>query len=311
MSAPDFFRREALDHHTRGAVDSPVILIPPTWTRWMMQVLLAGAAGAIAFLILGTSSQYADGPAIIRARDRVALTAHLPSTVEAVHVGPGARVRKGDRLVTFHAAEEAAQSATLRQQLDAALVRMLANPADEAARHALADLRSQGDLLAVRLENREIRAPEDGTIGDVRVRPGQGVAPGDVLLSMTRGGSGHVVVALLPGQRRPAMHPGQSLRLEVAGYAYAYLTVTIERVGEDVVSPLEVRRLLGTDVADGLVLPGPVVLVHAALPGDHFDVGGYRYPYHDGMRASARARLQSERLITTLIPGLRALQPAP
>ena len=134
---------------------------------------------------------------------------------------------------------------------------------------------------------------------------GQSVEPGEVIASIAREGGRFSVLVLLPGQQRPALREGQPLRLELVGYQYVYQTMMIERVDEGVIGPHEVRRVLGPEVADSIPVDGPVGVVHATLPDATFVWGGDVYRYFDGMHATARVRVRTERLLTMLVPGIK------
>ena len=64
-----------------------------------------------------------------------------------------------------------------------------------------------------------IRARSDGMIGDVKVRIGQLVAPGDIVASITGDVGSLEVIALMPGEDRPRLAPGMTL-LAVNGRGY-------------------------------------------------------------------------------------------
>lgn len=298
----EIFRKEALEHHAASRHEGEVLLMIPDWAKWSYRLLLALVVVGLIFISAGSVSQHAEGPAIIRASERSPVTATRAGTISAIHTTQGAKVSAGDLLLRLHAAEEQAQLAASQRDFDAALVRMLTDPLDGGARQAVSTLRAQRDLIASRAAEREIRAPISGTIGDVRVRPGQSVTPGDLLVSITAGPARFSVIAFLPGERRPSLRAGQPLRLEIRGYPYAYEDLTIERVDGEVVGAVEVRRLLGAEVADAVPVSGPVVAVHAALPGVSFAASGETHAYHDGMPAVARARLGSARIISLLFP---------
>jgi len=303
----DIYRQEAVDHHAGFRTEGEVLLILPGWTRWTYRLLLGVVTGAFVFLAFGSVSHYAEGPAIIRADERLAVTAAQAGIVATVRVAPGMRVARGDVLVRFRSTDEEGQLASLQHEFDAALVRMLSNPLDQAARQAVGALRAQRELLDVRLGERVLRAPEAGRVGDVRVRPGQNVTPGELVASIARDQASFSVLALLPGQQRPELRPGMPLRLEITGHAYAYQTLTIDRIDDEVVGPYEVRRMLGPEISDSIPVAGPVVLVRARLADTGFVSAGRRYGYFDGMHGAAQAKVRSERLVTVLLPGLKAL----
>lgn len=301
----DIFRAEAVDYHAGSRVEGEVLQMLPGWTRWTYRLLVALFVVFVVFVAVGSVSQYAEGPAVIRAEERVAVTAAVHGIVASVHVRSGMRVQRGDVLLRFRSADEEAQTASAMKAFETALVRMLANPLDQSARQTVAGLRAERDLTTARLSERVVRAPEPGTVGDIRVKPGQSVMPGELLASIAREHARFTVLALLPGQQRPALRAGLPLRLEITGFPYVYQALVLDRVDDEVIGPHEVRRVLGPEVADSVAVSGPVVVVHASLPADAFASDGRLYRYADGMHASARVQLRSERLLTTILPGIR------
>jgi hypothetical protein len=116
------------------------------------------------------------------------------------------------------------------------------------------------------------------------------------------------VVILVPGEFRPQLRPGMPIRFEIAGYRYAYQALTVRSVGEDVVGPNEARRYMGPGLADSVTVGGgPVVVVEAALPAETFAAEDKTYRYHNGMSGRAEVRVRSEKILFTLVPGLKAL----
>ena len=57
-------------------------------------------------------------------------------------------------------------------------------PGDGGLRQTVGSLRVQKERAAARLEERLIRAPHAGTVSDVRIRQGQALSAGDVVLSL-------------------------------------------------------------------------------------------------------------------------------
>lgn len=96
-----------------------------------------------------------------------------------------------------------------------------------------------------------------------------------------------------------------SLRLKLSSFQYADQKLTVDCIGEQVVSPAQVKRYLPADSAYSVSLSGPVVPVFATLPSDTFEANGRRYAYYDGMGATAEVATSSERLIFALVPGLK------
>ena len=202
---------------------------------------------------------------------------------------------------------EQAEHARVRKEFDLRLVRLLRDPKDDAAREALSSLSTAVELARARLQERTVRATRAGLVSDIRARVGQHVAPGELLLNLIEEQAPFVLVAILPGQYRPALHPGMTLRLELVGYRYAYLDVPISSVQDEVIGPSEIQRYLGREQADAVSLQGPAVLVNAVLPRRNFDFDGMELGFYHGMPARAEVAVRSERALFTVFPALRTL----
>lgn len=301
------FRREAIEYQAGAQHEAHVLQITPVWSQRAYWLLVAVCGVALAYVAVGRINEYASGTAIIQAEGRVDVTARQAGTVEAVAVRPGQRVAAGQVLARLYFGNEAAELRRIDDEFEMQLVKVLRDPADTAARGALTSLRAQRDLALARIEERTIRATRAGVVSDVRVRRGQQLQPGDLVLSLIGETDGFRVVAVLPGQYRPMLQPGMPLRLELRGYPYAYQTVPIETVGDEVVGPAEVRRYLGPVTGDTFEPRGPMVLVEAHLPERSFTVQGRRLSYHEGMQAQAEVAVRAEGILITLIPGLKSI----
>jgi membrane fusion protein (multidrug efflux system) len=142
-------------------------------------------------------------------------------------------------------------------------------------------------------------------VSALRIRPGQYVNAGEGVVSVVGDEQKVQLVALLPGGYRPMLAPGKPLRVELDGFKHEYQDLTIESVGDEIVGPTEVRRFLGAEISDAVNLQGPLVLVKARVPSRTFDSQGKTFNYFDGMQARADARVRTERIIVTLVPGLK------
>jgi membrane fusion protein (multidrug efflux system) len=308
MTQP-LFRAEAVDYRAHERVGRAPLALAPAWTRaafWLLAAIVV-AAGAAAWFV--RTNEYAVGPAIVRVDGRADVTARSPATVAQVLVRPGEHVSVGQPLVQFTVDDEGAELERLRNEFDLQLLKVLRDPQDQVAREALSSLRAQRDLAGARLDRRLVRAPVSGIVSDVRIRAGQHLAIGELLLGIVREDAPLSLIALLPGRYRPMLKRGMPLRFELAGYRYHYQELPIDAVADEVIGPGEARRYLGPDVADGLDLREPVVLVRATMPSRHFDCDGEQYSYYDGLHANAQARVRSERVLVRAIPALRQLVP--
>jgi multidrug resistance efflux pump len=301
------FRKEALvaldDRGGRGEL----LHLSPSWTRWAYVLLVLVIAGTVSFSIFASVGEWAIGPAVVRVDGRTDLTATAAGTVAAVEVQPGQHVQAGQLLVRFYMAQEQAELSVLTGEIESNLVKLLRDPGDQAVRQALTALRAQKEQAEARVAERSLRAPRAGIVSDVRIRPGQLLAAGDLALSLVGDDAHFVLVAFLPGRYRPLLSAGQPLVLRLAGFPHALEHLTIDSVGDDVVGPAEAKRYLGQELGDATVVEGPVVLVKASLPAHTFVNDDKTLRFYEGLPGSAEARVRGQRVLTALVPGLRGI----
>ena len=281
--------------------------ISPAWIRRSYRALLLLSAAAIVFLLLVEVDEYATGAAVVRSGGRIDLMAPMAASVATVEVVPGQRVEAGQRLVQFRALREAAELERIEQELTLQLVRRLYDPSDIGTESALFSLRTQWEVAQSRVEELSLRAPVDGRVGDLWVREGQYLLPGQNVLTLAGAETRPELVILVPGEFRPQLEPGMKMRLEIVGYQHFYQQLEIRTVSDEVVAAAEALRFLGPELSGGIELVGPVALVEADLPSESFEVRGNEYLYHEGMFGTAQIRVRSEKAIFTLLPGLRAI----
>jgi multidrug resistance efflux pump len=308
---PSLFRREALAHSAGiTAGEGEVLQLSPRWSVAAYWVLVGAFIAGALVLVFGTVDEYASGGAVVWVERRVDLTATIAATVSVVYVHGGERVARGAVLARFHSTREEAELARVDHALGVEIARTLRDPADRGARAAVATLAAEKDQAASRLDELTIRAPQDGLVGDVRIREGQRLAPGDIVVTLLDDAAERTLIAILPGHAQPRLRPGMPIRFEVTGYKYAYQELTIASVGSQVVGPAVVKRYLGQELADTVPLDGSFVLVEAKIPGGRFSVDGTSYDLRHGMSGTAEARVRSQRLLFALVPGIRALTEA-
>jgi membrane fusion protein (multidrug efflux system) len=303
------FRQEALDYHAGAENGGALLRLSPGWSRWSYWLLLATVLAAAVYGIVGRVYDYASGPAVIRVEGRVDLTAKVAGTVARVAVQPGQRVAEGQPLVQFFMDEEHAERDRLQKEFDLQLLKLLRDPSDTPARESLSSLRAQRDLASARLQQGLVRAPRAGVVSDVRIRAGQHLGVGELILTLVGDDARMSVVALLPGRYRPMLRPGLPMRFELSGYRYEYRQLTIDSIGDEIIGPAEAKRYLGPGVADGVAVDGPVVLVRASMPSTSFSSEGHTYRYFDGLPARAEARVRSEPIVVTVLPALKVMFP--
>jgi membrane fusion protein (multidrug efflux system) len=308
---PGLFRRRVVEQMLRPSqADADPLRLSPVWTRVSYWVLLIALAAFLVYSLVGRVDEYAAGIAVVEMGGRTDVTALEAGTVAAVTAAPEERVRTGQVLVRLDDARERAELERAEREFTLQLANRLRDPADRNAEQALIGLRAQRELARAQLDRRVLRAPADGTIADVWVRPGQYLQPGQAVLSLAgpQGAtiSGPSVAVLLPGQYRPQIKRGMPMRLEISGYKYAYQKLAVGTVGDEVIGPGEAQRYLSPGGADAVSVTGPVVIVRARLPRSTFTAEGKTYRYHDGMHGQAEVRVRSERILFALVPALKA-----
>jgi biotin carboxyl carrier protein len=298
------FRREALASRDQKAWGE-VVRISPAWLSWAYRLLVALLAVTTVFLFVGEVSTYSTGQAIIRSSARTPVTARTDGNIVAVEVVPGSRVARGTVLARLDDTDQRAAVTSLEHELETQLRNHMLDMTDPAADAAVRSIRKELESARASLAERLIVSTVDGVVGDISVRAGQHVSPGDLVAAVLDEAQGFEVIAMLPGADRPQLAPGMTLRVELAGYQYAYQSVAIEQVASDVIAPSEARRVLGAEVADGVQIGGPVVIVRGRLTSSEFVADDRVFHYHDGMRGTAEVRVASEPIVFALVPGLR------
>jgi multidrug efflux pump subunit AcrA (membrane-fusion protein) len=305
VKAAGLFRREAVDHQRQGGARGDVLRLTPRSllaTQWLLMVALVVG---LYYAFAGQIDEHAAGPAVVFVDGLHEVTAPRAGVVASVEVAPGEQVKAGQPLVRMVSSTETAELETVERELADQLAKLLADPSDAIARESMVSLRSRRELARLGLERQVLRAPLSGTVGDVRVRTGQLVEPGMPVVSVHNPGAGARLMAMLPGRYRPLLRPGARLRFVAEGFSREVHGLVIERVGDQIIGPLDAARYLGLDQSAAAELLGPVVLVQARIPQLSFTSEGGTYRFHHGMRGSAESAVRHESIAFTFVPGLK------
>jgi multidrug resistance efflux pump/GAF domain-containing protein len=303
------FRIEAVRARKRVLRYGDVVRITPGWVGGTYWGLVALALAGSLYLVFAHVNLYSTGPAVVRLHQRTEVTAHASGAMAELVVDPGQRVERDQLLARLDDEQARGELARVEAAWNTQLRARLLDPSDAATAAAVVGLRRQLHEARAELAEREIRAPEPGVVGDLRIRPGQHIAVGQVVLSLSSDELSQRVIALMPGADSPRIEPGMIMRVELPGYRHAYRDLVVEHVDDEVIGPSEAQRFLGPALADSIALTGPVVLIEARLPSAEFSVDGISYRYHEGMQATAEIRVRSESLLELLIPGLQGVLP--
>ncbi|QOC22778.1 HlyD family efflux transporter periplasmic adaptor subunit [Wenzhouxiangella sp. AB-CW3] len=301
-SSDSLFRPAALKARDEGDVELDSILRNgPGWTIWTYRVLVLVLVIAVVYALVARISTYADGQGVVRLGGDSQIVARISGTVDEVRVASGDWVEEGDVLVEFHSQRELDQYILARDNYRDAVQRWLLNHEQaEQVAQARADYRSAQSQL----DELKVTAKSAGTVSDVRVRPGQPVVAGQVLLTQGDARGTNVVSLFLPGQLRPQIEPGQQVLLELLGYPQSRLELELEQVDSELIGVEEARGQIGYGLGDSLQLTGTLVHARARILDPVFEYQGRQYPLHDGMLVSGQVQIGSEPVAIALIPGL-------
>lgn len=148
-----------------------------------------------------------------------------------------------------------------------------------------------------------VRAPEDGVVEALLVRPGEVVQPGQAVGKLIPQGSPLQVVSFLDEKDRAFLRPGDAVHLELEQLPYAEygtLRARIARISDDLASPFEIREALGEDQK----LEGPAFRVELDLT-DTRALERANVKLRPGMLMRVRYTLRRQRLVTILLDPLR------
>jgi biotin carboxyl carrier protein len=300
------FRREALEAaEARRRSSGQVLSLTPAWLEVSFGAVLVMALTAVAALLVVRVGDYAEGPALVRARGQVAVSTATAGVVADLFVRPGDVVTRGQPLVGFERASLVARLDALEEEIRGHVLRTLTRPDDAAAAAALSRLYAERDEARVRLDALVVRAPGDGRVTEVTALVGQPREAGDVVARLERQDGTFFLVGAAQGEFRPLLAVGQPMTVEFDGYPNLVQTVTLTRLSEAVVGPDEVRRYLGRASADLLVVQGPRVLLEGEFEARSFTFRGREVPLVDGLTGRVHVCVRTQRLLVALVPALR------
>ena len=302
------FRREAFEAYTnRGFVEGDPLRTAPAWTRLAHWIVLLYVLAGLGYMTFAKVGETAPGQAIIASSGQVEVPAKQSGVLSRVAVKAGDSVRAGQVLAELNADEQRAAYEQAARDVRNKEESLIHEPENNEIQKQLAELDAELERARETLAQRQITSPVSGRVGDVRATISQAVEPGQVVVTLVTGTSLPKVQAFVPGRYRPELQVGQTLTLDLDGYAHVSQHVRVTAVGEDVLGPEEMQRVVGEKlrVADA----GPLVLVEAILPTNTFEADGDTYTFHDGMTGRADVELDEERIIFALFPRLKELFP--
>ncbi len=233
--------------------------------------------------------------------------------VEGVHVLTGDHIQMGQALITFDTTnlrgelERAERSYEFHRRL-VVIDRTSQNMSD------MTRTRIERDRFLSALYQSVLRAPADGRILDVRVRAGDIVSSGEILLTMGDGESEIEVVGLLPGYSATLLSEDSTLQLELDGFPHSRTPLEVIEVSDELVGRDAAVQHLGNNSTDKIqsriepmVSKGSMAVIRARAATGTFASQGVRYQLFDGLTGRIEAKLRLDPVYMVAIPGMRAL----
>jgi hypothetical protein len=309
------YRGEALQAHRTKGQEGTLVHLSPQWVKRAYPLLVITMLVAVAFAVFIRVPTYSTGTAVIVFEGSTSVTATASGIVDKVFVAENEAVKKGDPVIRLNSPEEAAQLAQAETQWHDTQVQFLFDQRDEQTRRSLVSAATTRDRALASVEARTIRAPRDGVVTNLHVKPGVAVSLGSYVLQITDENSEIEVLAFLPGKDGPRIRDKMGLQLELDGYTKARAIATITHVQPDAVSGTEVAKLAGEMLAESIArelqagLSTSWIAVRARLPTRTFKAEHNTYHYHHGMHAKVEVKLLSKPFVVTLLPALEKYLP--
>jgi multidrug resistance efflux pump len=167
--------------------------------------------------------------------------------------------------------------------------------------HDLREAQSKRDALQFSLTQAQVKAPVDGTLEAMLVKPGDVIQPGQALGRIVPKGTPLQVVAFLPEKDRAFVKIGDEARLELDQLPYSEfgtLKARVVRIADDLASAPEIQEAMGeAGKLEGANYRIELDLVPSARP--------LRAPLRTGMLMGVRFTLRRQRPITLFLEPLR------
>lgn len=150
------------------------------------------------------------------------------------------------------------------------------------------------------------RAPTDGVVSAVLVKPGQSVTPGQAVVSLVPKGSALQAQLWVPSKAAGFVHAGTPVTLRFPAYAYQKfggMRGTVSAVSRSALTPTELAAVLGQAAG-----PEALYRVDVALPAQSIVVYGHPESLKPGMAVDADLLLEERRMIEWIFEPLYGLR---
>jgi len=174
--------------------------------------------------------------------------------------------------------------------------------------------RAELELKAARdkLAQRNIIAPRDGTVSDIRVIEGRALQMGEPVLTISGEDERPTVKIALPSKDVAKLKPGMEMQVELTGISKGRETADIVDVKQEAVSINDFARVVGPQLGDALKAPemgGSFTIVTAAFRNKTYKTDHSEHFFRAGMLVTGEVKLTSKPFLATLIPSFEKYLP--
>ncbi len=296
--ANSVFRTEALVASRSKNRVGDLVNLSPRWVRIALPTVLILGIVLIAVAAIIQVPSYSRGVVVVRMNGHNVIS-NAQGRISKILVASGQQVAAGQQLIELDSTLEqqafAQVDTVYRDQLGAFLV----DPTDETARQSLAGIIASHTSAKETLATKIITAPIDGVVG--AILSSDTVSAGEHVLTIIPEGSEPSVIAFMPGFDLARIKVGMILQVEMTGYSHKRLELSINEVGDEVISQTQARKQLGQKLADAVALPPSTVMIKAKLTSTSFDARGETYRFRDGMDGIGEIAVDTKSLLSMII----------
>ncbi len=171
------------------------------------------------------------------------------------------------------------------------------------ANNLIDEVTTRLDALKFTLEQTEIRAPEDGTVEAILVKPAEAIRYGQVVGKVIPEQSSLNVISFLAERDRAFVKAGDEVCFELDQLPYTEFGVLlgkISRISNDLASPYEIQEAFGENFRSDI----PCFRIELEITGNKL-INASDTILRSGMLMNVRYTLRKQRLLTLLLDPLK------
>lgn len=259
--------------------------------------VLLGLALITATVLLLYAPRETRGSAVVVAAGRVEVRATDSGIVRTVSVQEGDSVNTGQELYDTWTPADRAKLDDLTAAREGAISEYLLNYSED-ARAAVADLTTQLAHEDSRQKRRVVTTERAGLVSSIRIRPGQALAPGQLVATLHDLQPSFSLLVLLPGDSISTVAVGQRVTAELSGHPGSEIEAIVAAMGDTVLSAAEASKIVGEDAGTVAATSSDYVIVRCDITRVLISAGSQAFALKDGMRGTARTLRASASSVT-------------